>query len=118
MGCRTWEQFCDEILDYSDRQIRRLMEGVNPASKYENKTKRRNDEKPLVAPAATSGQPNVGWSDDKFIKTCVRFVTSTLQTLESDSERFERVARAIAKEILSALSNDDEADWGGPGEPE
>ena len=32
LGCRTWEQYCANVLHYSVRHIRRLIEGDNPAS--------------------------------------------------------------------------------------
>src|SRR5208283_5064514 len=32
MGCRTWTEFCQNHLKYSDRHVRRLIEGENPAT--------------------------------------------------------------------------------------
>jgi len=43
---------------------------------------------------------NADWTDNEFIKTCVRFIESTLRPLESDPQRFHRVALAIAQEIV------------------
>lgn len=39
-------------------------------------------------------------TDNEYIKTCVRFIESTLRPLESEPQRFRRVAVAIAQEIL------------------
>lgn len=47
------------------------------------------------------------WTDDEYVKTCVRFVESTLKPLESDPQRFHRVARAIVAEILGDMGTAD-----------
>jgi hypothetical protein len=47
-------------------------------------------------------------TDNEFIKTCVRLIESTLRPLESDPQRFHRIAMAIASEILGEV--------GGPGD--
>jgi integrase len=52
-----------------------------------------------LAPSASSTE----WTDDEYIQRCVRFVGSTLRPLEYESQRFRRVAVAIAQEIASDL---------------
>ena len=42
-------------------------------------------------------------TDSEFIKTCVRLIESTLRPLESDPQRFHRIAVAIAQEILGEM---------------
>jgi hypothetical protein len=54
LGCSTWTQFCSEVLDYSDRHLRRLMGGANPAVKYRNRTKRRPKAKAFSASVVTA----------------------------------------------------------------
>lgn len=46
-------------------------------------------------------------TDNEYIKTCVRFVATTLKPLESDPQRFVRLAEAIAAEILRDMRDDD-----------
>jgi hypothetical protein len=110
LRCSTWAQFCTEILNYSNRHMRRLMEGTNPAVKYRNKGQRRGGTKPLASsiPAAQL-ERNTDWTDDDYVKTCVRLVESTLRPLESDPPRFHRVALAIAREIAGDFLNDAES---------
>jgi hypothetical protein len=117
LGCRSWEQFCEKRLGYTDRHVRRLMEGSNPAAKYQSKTKRHSGRKRFAASSdAASAQEEADWSDRDFITKSVRDVTSNLRPLESDPPRHERVARAIAKEIVDAfMDDDDDADSGNPG---
>jgi hypothetical protein len=49
---------------------------------------------------------NADWTDNEYITTCVRFIESTLRQLESDPQRFHRVAVAIAAEIVGEMEND------------
>jgi hypothetical protein len=49
---------------------------------------------------------NPDWTDDEYVKACVRFITSTLRPLESDPKRFHRVTLAIAREINPEAEND------------
>lgn len=109
MGCRTWAQFCKQILSYSDRQIRRLMEGVNPASKYGNRPEHRSEVNRLAGPTpagiAATVDRSTDWTADEYVQKCVGFITTTLRPLESDSQLYEHVVQGIAKEILSALGD-------------
>jgi hypothetical protein len=50
-----------------------------------------------LPPMPTADNP--GWTDDEYVKACVRFIASSLRPLESDPKRFHRVALAIAREI-------------------
>ena len=46
------------------------------------------------------------WTDTQYIQKCVRFVATTLKPLESDPQRFVRLAEAIAAEILGEMGSD------------
>ena len=46
------------------------------------------------------------WTDNAYVKTCVDFFESTLRPLESDPQRFHRVAVAIAQEILGDMGKE------------
>jgi hypothetical protein len=54
----------------------------------------------------TPSARNADWTDNEYIKLCVQFVESTLRPLESDPQRFVRVAAAIAAEIVGEMEND------------
>jgi len=108
MGCKTWTEFCEKHLKYSDRHVRRLIEGDNPATE-----KHGTKQKPVALPKPSQSLPtmpsarNADWTDNTYIKTCVQFVASTLKPLESDPQRFAQVAAAIAAGIVGDLANDD-----------
>jgi hypothetical protein len=48
------------------------------------------------------------WSDNAFIKECLRQIRETLRPIKSDPERFHRLAVAIAQEILGETENPEE----------
>ncbi len=48
---------------------------------------------------------DANWTDNGYIQTCLRFFESTLRPLESDPQRFHRIAKAIAQEILGEMEN-------------
>lgn len=106
MGCKTWTEYCEKHLKYSDRHVRRLIEGGNPATeKHGTKQKPAALPKPNQSLPAMPSARNADWTDNEYIKTCVQFIESTLRPLESDPQRFHRVAVAIAQEILGEAGN-------------
>ncbi len=114
LGCRTWEEFCEQALGYSTRHVRRLMGADNPAGKYRNKTRSRNEmERSERSAVGAHVNPTADWSDAKYIDTCVRFVASTLKPVESDPPRFHRLAVAIAKAIAGDFLQDDQSGFFG-----
>jgi hypothetical protein len=40
-GCRTWEDYCQSVLQYSKRHINRLIQGQNPATKFDGSQNRK-----------------------------------------------------------------------------
>ena len=106
MGCETWTDFCEQHLKYSDRHVRRLIEGDNPASdKHRAKKEPESLPKPSQLLPDMPSARNADWTDNEYVKTCVQFVGSTLRPLESDPQRFHRIAVAIAQEIAGDLWN-------------
>jgi hypothetical protein len=113
MGCGTWTEFCGNHLKFSDRHVRRLIEGDNPATeRHRGKKETHSLPKPSSSLPEVPPARNADWTDNDYIKTCVQFVGSTLRPLESEPQRFHRVAVAIAQEIAGDLWTPHE----GPGE--
>jgi hypothetical protein len=57
-------------------------------------------------PSATNTRD---WTDNDYIQACIHFFLSTLRPLESDPQRFKRVAELVAQEIVGDLGSDDSA---------
>jgi hypothetical protein len=113
LGCATWGQFCEEVLDYSERHMRRLMEGANPAAKYRNKTAAIT--KMVALPTSAIAVPlarDCQWTDNEYIRTIVDFAESTLEPLESDPQRHHRVAVKAARKIARDFLDDEGSDSG------
>jgi hypothetical protein len=111
LGCATWSEYCENVLGYSESHVRNMMaqHGTNPAKKFAAKKPHKKEAAlPKLKqsfPTAPSAR-NAEWTDDLFIRTCVRFVETTLKPLESDPQRFVRVAAAIAAEIVDEIGDD------------
>lgn len=109
LGCRTWQEFCEKKLRYSDRHIRRLMAGENPTSSKYSSTKHLEKPKKPAESGAKTALARADWTDKDYIRACVKFVQSTLQPLEhSDPPRFHRIAVAVAHEIADDFLADGE----------
>jgi len=113
MGERTatsWaHRFIGLSYDWLCRSLNRANAGTLPPTKGTNVASERNQNTPLpklnqTLPTMPSSD-NPDWTDNEYIKACVRFTTSTLRPLESDPQRFHRVALAIAREISGETEN-------------
>jgi hypothetical protein len=47
-GCRTWEDYCQSVLQYSKRHINRLIQGQNPATKFDGSQNRKPHSPPTL----------------------------------------------------------------------
>jgi len=109
----NFDEFVEKNLPMTGRTMRRALakEGKTDqrfANKQVKPSASLDEQKPLFKKGFEAGkkagqQPTdtVDWTDNKFIKTCLDFVGSTLQPLESDPKRFATVANAIAQEIIA-----------------
>lgn len=71
------------------------------------------EEKPERRGGKHAEQPAPDWTDDEYVRECVRLVVSTLKSLESDPQRFVRVVKAVASEILADMGSDATEDKAG-----
>jgi hypothetical protein len=90
-----------------------LTDGTKVVSPSEANTERNDTEENPRLPKVKQTLPampsalNADSTDNEYIKTCVRFIESTLRPLESDPQRFHRVAVAIAQEIVGEAGSPD-----------
>jgi hypothetical protein len=65
---------------------------------------------PELTQRLTTNPPadTANWTDNTYIHICVEFIGCTLEPLDSDPQRFHRVAVAIAHEILDEASSPDD----------
>jgi hypothetical protein len=105
MGCKTWTEFCQTHLKYSDRHVRRLIEGDNPATKKQGlKAETVALPKPTQSLPANPPPDTANWTDNTYVRRCIDFIVSTLRPLESDPQRFSKVALDITNEITRKRS--------------
>jgi hypothetical protein len=119
-GCKTWNEYCEKVLDRTRRAINYWLAGGNPSEKRNSRKNGTKEQGTREAPegdgahrpkltqqlATIPTTDTADWTDNAYVKTCVDFFESTLRPLESDPQRFHRVAVAIAQEILGDMGNE------------
>lgn len=100
MGCTTWTDFCEEHLKYSDRHVRRLIEGDNPATE-----KHRSKSKLSSGLRSGSARTDSGMSvpDESAGKSSVAISHSPADDSQTGSK--EEAVRRIVSWTLSSIKN-------------
>ena len=82
-GCRTWTEYCERILHRTDRRIRQILKGANPASeKHSRKSPRPNNDLSALPEPKTVKVPqphNAEWTLESVVETSFDFVYSVFQ---------------------------------------
>jgi hypothetical protein len=82
-GCRTWTEFCARVLHRTDRRLRQILKGANPASeKHSRKTLRANNGMSALPEPKTTEVPephNAEWTPELVVETSFDFVYSVFQ---------------------------------------
>ncbi len=90
MGCKTWTEFCEKHLKYSDRHVRRLIEGENPATE-------KHGPKPERKPGAASGGAAKTCGKDDAVRRIVAWTLSFIKPFSPIEKR------QIVEEVLAKL---------------
>jgi hypothetical protein len=107
-GCRTWTEYCAKVLRRSDRRVRQIMGGANPASE-------KHSRKSLPAPTEpkalkTVKMPKIQvseWSAESVADTSFSFVNAVFQEAKlSDEDRKKAIEQLIdrLKEVVFGSS--------------
>jgi hypothetical protein len=99
-GCRTWTEYCERVLHRSDRRIRQILKGANPASeKHSRKSSlAQNDLDALPEPKTVEvPEPsNAEWTLESVVEMSFEFVYSVFQKARlSDEEHNQAVTQLI-----------------------
>ena len=81
--CGTWTQYCQKVLHRTDRRIRQILKGTNPASKKHSR-KPLPDSKdrttlPQPVTVEISEAESSGWTPELVVDTSFNFVYSVFQ---------------------------------------
>jgi hypothetical protein len=108
--CRTWTEYCKRVLHRSDRRLRQILEGNNPAST-------KHSRKSLPAPKNTKALPQPmtlkmpeaqgsDWTTQLVVDTSFDFVYSVLEKAKlSDEDHNEAVEQLIDRLEAVVLGN-------------
>ena len=103
-GCRTWTEYCETVLRRSDRRVRQIMGGANPASE-------KHSRKSLPAPKETKALKTVkmpkievlAWTSESVADTSFSFVNAVFQEAKlSDEDQKKAIEQLIdrLKEVV------------------
>jgi len=96
-GCRTWTEYCEKVLRRSDRRVRQIMGGANPASE-------KHSRKSLPAPKETKALKTVkmpkievlAWTTESVADTSFSFVNAVFQEAKlSDEDQKKAIEQLI-----------------------
>jgi hypothetical protein len=115
--CRTWTEYCKKVLHRTDRRIRQILKGTNPASQ-------KHSRKSLPAPKDSEALPQPmrvempeiqgsEWTPESVVETSFNFVYSVFQTAnlshEDQNKAVEQLIGRLEGVVLGNLSLKSEA---------
>jgi len=105
--CRTWTEYCEQVLHRTDRRIRQVLAGTNPASeKHSRKSLPASKDKKVLPQSMTVEMPEVQgseWTPESVVETSFNFVCSVFKTANlSDEDQNKAVEQLIdrLKEVV------------------
>lgn len=102
-GCRTWTEYCERVLHRSDRRIRQILKGANPASeKHGRKSPQpNNDSKAPPEPKRVKvTEPRSGeWTLDSVVEMSFEFVYSIFQKARLPDEEHNQAAMQLIDKL-------------------
>jgi hypothetical protein len=108
LGYTDWDKFCHDILNYTGRHVRRIISGEG----FPKKRKRMLKAAP--GPSEDSADfPLKGsavWTNHDFIHRCAQSIKQILKPLESDPDRYAKVAKLVAEEITAGLDEPEDVE--------
>ena len=98
--CRTWTEYCEKVLHRSDRRVRQIMGGANPASeKHSRKSLPSGKEQKALSQPKTVKMPKVQvseWNSKTVADTSFCFVSAVFQEAKlSDGDQKKAIEQLI-----------------------
>ena len=106
--CGTWTQYCQKVLHRTDRRIRQILKGTNPASKKHSR-KPLPDSKdrttlPQPVTVEISEAESSGWTPELVVDTSFNFVYSVFQKAnlshEGQNTAVEQLVNRLREVVL------------------
>jgi len=113
LGCRTWKEYCKNVLHYSDSHMRNLIAGQNPATaKHDGTANRKSSEAPQCSDSETVslGKPGyevtvkelLAWRDgldEELLNHLSIYGSHPKINAGAVDLNFERITPAVAKKL-------------------
>jgi hypothetical protein len=116
-GCRTWTNYCGQVLHRSDRRLRQILKGTNPASqKHSRKSLPASKDSEALPQPMTVEMPEAQgseWTPELVVDTSFNFVYSVFKTAnlshEDQNKAVEQLIGRLKEVVLGNLSLKSEA---------
>jgi hypothetical protein len=106
-GCRTWTEYCEKVLRRSDRRVRQIMGGANPASeKHSRKSLPSGKEQKALSQPKTVKMPKVQvseWNSKTVADTSFSFVSAVIQEAQLSDEDRKRAVELLIDRLKEAV---------------
>jgi hypothetical protein len=110
-GCETWTQFCEKVLHRSDRRIRQVLAGTNPASEKHSRKSLPAPKDPKALPERKAAEmPEIqgsAWTAELVVDTSFNFVYSVFQKAnlshEDKNKAVEKLIDRLKEVVLGNL---------------
>ena len=115
--CRTWTEYCEQVLHRTDRRIRQVLAGTNPASeKHSRKSLPASQDSEALPQPMTVEMPEAQgseWTPESVVDTSFNFVYSVFKTAnlshEDQHKAVEQLIGRLKEVVLGNLSLKSEA---------
>jgi hypothetical protein len=106
-GCRTWTEYCEKVLHRSDRRVRQIMGGANPASEKHSRKSLPAPEEPKALKTVKLPKIQVPeWTSESVVDTSFSIVNAVFQEAKlSDEDRKKAVELLIDRLKEAVLAN-------------
>jgi hypothetical protein len=116
-GCTTWTQYCERVLNRTDRRVRQILEGANPASEKHSPKHLRAKTENTPSESTHSLSVNVekvpfepkivkvpetraaDWTPDMVVETAFNFVQSVFQKAKLAHDDHNKAAEQLLEKL-------------------
>jgi hypothetical protein len=110
--CRTWTEYCEQVLHRTDRRIRQVLAETNPASEKHSRKSLPAPKDPKALPQPkTVKMPEIQgseWTPESVVETSFNFVCSVFKTAnlshEGQNKAVEQLIDRLKEVVLGNLS--------------
>jgi hypothetical protein len=107
-GCTTWTAYCQKVLHRTDRRIRQILKGANPASeKHSPKSLQAKNDTDMQPEPTTVKVPqvhNADWTPEMVVETSFTYVYSVFQKAQLPEEDHNKAVEQLLDKLRHEIA--------------